>query len=163
MNTFYMYWSSVQKFHTHRRNRTLPMDSQESLPSFFSPRVHSDCFRLLTKQHQKLGVTNEESVGNRLRTPELSRHATFHDLFRLNYILVLIGDILKLSWLVGYVNKKFWEELIAYVLLKRHGPRRKRSIQQFFYCCVCIHCSGNVFTEQLPSNERRDRLHRAFA
>jgi hypothetical protein len=36
----------------------------------------------------------------------------------------------------------------------RHGPRRKRRVQQFFYCCVCISCRGNVFTEPLPSNDR---------
>jgi hypothetical protein len=24
----------------------------------------------------------------------------------------------------------------------------------FFYCCVCIRCRGNVFTEQLPSNDK---------
>jgi hypothetical protein len=29
-------------------------------------------------------------------------------------------------------------------------------VQQFFYCCVCIHCRGNIFAEPLPSNERRD-------
>jgi hypothetical protein len=30
---------------------------------------------------------------------------------------------------------------------KRRGPHRKRHVQQVFYCCFCIHCSGNV----LPS------------
>jgi hypothetical protein len=34
--------------------------------------------------------------------------------------------------------------------LIRHGPHRKRRIQQFFYCCVCIRYHGNVFTEPLP-------------
>jgi hypothetical protein len=29
-------------------------------------------------------------------------------------------------------NKKFWEELIAHLLLIQHGPHRKRRIQQFF-------------------------------
>jgi hypothetical protein len=45
------------------------------------------------------------------------------------------------------LNKKFSEELIAYYSLIRH-------VQQFFffYCCVYICCSGNVFTEPLPSN-----------
>jgi hypothetical protein len=26
--------------------------------------------------------------------------------------------------------------------------------QQYFNCCLCIHCCGNLFTESLPSNER---------
>jgi hypothetical protein len=30
------------------------------------------------------------------------------------------------------VSKKFWEELIAYFPLIRHGPYRKRRLQQFF-------------------------------
>jgi hypothetical protein len=36
------------------------------------------------------------------------------------------------------------------------GPHRKRRDQQFLYCCACIHCRGNVFTEPMPSNDRRD-------
>jgi hypothetical protein len=35
----------------------------------------------------------------------------------------------------------------------RYGPHTK-SLQQFFYCCVCIHCRGKVFTEKLLRNER---------
>jgi hypothetical protein len=38
--------------------------------------------------------------------------------------------------------------------LIRHGPHIKRSVQQYFYCCMCIGCRGNVFTEPLPSNDR---------
>jgi hypothetical protein len=49
-------------------------------------------------------------------------------------------------------NKKFCEELIAYCPLIQ-GPHRKRRVQQFFYCCLCIPCRVNVFTEPLPSNE----------
>jgi hypothetical protein len=48
-------------------------------------------------------------------------------------------------------NKKFWEEIIAYYDLIRHGPHKKRRVQQFC-CCVCIRCRGNVFTDPLPSN-----------
>jgi hypothetical protein len=43
-------------------------------------------------------------------------------------------------------NKKFWEELIAYFPLIRHGPHGRR-LQQFSSCCVCIPCRGNI----LPS------------
>jgi hypothetical protein len=37
--------------------------------------------------------------------------------------------------------------------LIRHGPHRKRRVQQFFYCCVCIRGRDEVFIEGLPSNE----------
>jgi hypothetical protein len=45
----------------------------------------------------------------------------------------------------------------------RHVPHKKLRVQQFVYCCMCIHCCGNVFTEPLLSTERRDTLNRAFA
>jgi hypothetical protein len=32
---------------------------------------------------------------------------------------------------------------------------RKNRVQQLFYCCVCVRCRGNVFTEPLPRNVRR--------
>jgi hypothetical protein len=40
------------------------------------------------------------------------------------------------------------------ISLIRHGTHRKRRIQQFFYCCVCIRYRSNVSTEPLPSNDR---------
>jgi hypothetical protein len=52
-------------------------------------------------------------------------------------------------------NKKFWDELMAYFPLKWHGPHRKWRLQQFFYCCVCIRCRDNIFTEPLSSNDSR--------
>jgi hypothetical protein len=73
----------------------------------------------------------------------------------------------------------------------QNGPHRKRLIQQFFSALgtslpscylttirgyvdpqihtpsnsslVCIRCSGNVFTEPLPSNSMRDTIYRVFA
>jgi hypothetical protein len=36
--------------------------------------------------------------------------------------------------------------------LIRYGPPRKHRFQQLFYCYVCFHCRGEVFTEPLPSN-----------
>jgi hypothetical protein len=33
-----------------------------------------------------------------------------------------------------------------------HGIHRKLRDQQFFYCCMCIHCCGNILTELSPSN-----------
>lgn len=55
-------------------------------------------------------------------------------------------------------NKKTWIELrIAYFPLKRHGPHRKRLVQQFFYCAY-IRCSGNVFAEPLHSKDRKTLL-----
>jgi hypothetical protein len=35
-----------------------------------------------------------------------------------------------------------------------HGPHWKRSVQQSFYCCVCIRYRGNISTEPLPNNDR---------
>jgi hypothetical protein len=48
---------------------------------------------------------------------------------------------------IHYINKGFWEKLIAYFPFIRHGLHRKRRIKQFFYCCSCIRCSGRY----LPS------------
>jgi hypothetical protein len=78
------------------------------------------------------------------------------------------------------------QELIAYFPLIRHGPHRKRRFQQFFVAAstslqscylammgdtqtgpqthastiystaACIHWRGNVFTEPLPGNNRKD-------
>jgi hypothetical protein len=38
-------------------------------------------------------------------------------------------------------------------------PKRKHLSQQFFYGCLRIRCSGNSFTEPLPSNGRLLWLH----
>lgn len=35
-------------------------------------------------------------------------------------------------------SKKFWEELTAYFTSITHGPHRKRRVQQFYNCCVCV-------------------------
>jgi hypothetical protein len=44
---------------------------------------------------------------------------------------------------------------IIYFPIIRHGPHRKRRVQQF--CCfMCIRCRCNIFTEPLPSNDRMD-------
>jgi hypothetical protein len=55
---------------------------------------------------------------------------------------------------VSYKNKKFWEELILYFPLARHGPHIKRRVQQSFYYCVCTPCRGKVFTEPFLNNDR---------
>jgi hypothetical protein len=54
------------------------------------------------------------------------------------------------------INNKLCEELIAYFPLILHGPHRKRSVRNLFYCCLCVRCRGNVFTDPLPSNEWKD-------
>jgi hypothetical protein len=46
-------------------------------------------------------------------------------------------------------------KLIAYFPLIRHKLHKKRRVQQFFYCCLCIRCRSKVFTELLPSNIHR--------
>jgi hypothetical protein len=50
-------------------------------------------------------------------------------------------------------QQDFWEELIAYFPLMRHGPHVKWRAQQFFYCCM-YSFPRNVFTKPLPSNNR---------
>jgi hypothetical protein len=57
-----------------------------------------------------------------------------------------IDGRLILQELLGRTNR-----LLPFI---RHGPHRKRRVQQFFYCCVCIRYHGNVSTEPLPSNDR---------
>jgi hypothetical protein len=42
------------------------------------------------------------------------------------YIAVFSIIIIVIFILSSIINKKFWEELIAYFPLTRHGPRRKR-------------------------------------
>jgi hypothetical protein len=71
-------------------------------------------------------------------------------------IKVLFGPIQfrTVYFPVSYLNNKFWEQLIIYVPLMRRGPHRKLRLQRFFYCCVCIRCPGNGFTEPIPSNDR---------
>jgi hypothetical protein len=53
------------------------------------------------------------------------------------------------------LNKTFWEELITYFPLMRHGPHRKRRVKKFWYRYVCICCRGNDSTDPLPSNDKR--------
>jgi hypothetical protein len=73
-----------------------------------------------------------------------------------------LGINLYLTYMYTYFiwplrkNKKFSEEPIPYFPSIRHGPHKKRRVQQFFYCCVRIRCRGTVSTEPLPSNNRRD-------
>jgi predicted phosphatase len=72
-----------------------------------------------------------------------------------------IVTILRRNLFYVIYYKKFWAELIAYFPFIWHGRHRKRHVQKLFYFCVCIRCSGNVFTEPLPTNDReihiRDR------
>jgi hypothetical protein len=35
--------------------------------------------------------------------------------------------------------------------LIQHSPHRKWYIQQFFYCCMCIHCHGNIWPSHCPA------------
>jgi hypothetical protein len=50
-------------------------------------------------------------------------------------------------------DKKFWEELIAYFPLIRHGPRRNDASNNYF-TVACIRCRGNVFFELYTRNDR---------
>jgi hypothetical protein len=71
------------------------------------------------------------------------------------FFLALLEHVIRS---VDNINKKFWEELIAYFPLIGHGPHRKRhnygdthSIHIIFHN---IRYRGNVFTEPLPSNDK---------
>jgi hypothetical protein len=56
--------------------------------------------------------------------------------------------IYRMDYLAAYFSSAtFW-------VFYGHRPHRKNRVQQFFSCCVCICCCGNVFTEPLPSNGR---------
>jgi hypothetical protein len=65
-------------------------------------------------------------------------------------------DILTLQL---FNNKKLWEELITYFPSKQHGPHRKRHVQQFFYCFMCICYHGNVFPSSCVAT-REGEIHR---
>jgi hypothetical protein len=66
----------------------------------------------------------------------------------------LMFNLLKAKDKHIILNKKLLEELISQFLLIRHGPHRKRRVENFFYSCLCIRCHGNFCTEQLPINDR---------
>jgi hypothetical protein len=57
-----------------------------------------------------------------------------------------------------HLNKKLWEELIAYFLLILHGPHIKQCIQQFFYCYAFIRCRGNDFTDPFSNDDKGDNI-----
>jgi hypothetical protein len=54
-------------------------------------------------------------------------------------------------------EKKQILQLIECFPLIRHGPHRRRHVQQCF-CCMCIRCRGNVFTEPLPNNDSKIQI-----
>jgi hypothetical protein len=45
-------------------------------------------------------------------------------------------------------------KLITCFPLVWHGLHRKWHAQQFFYCCMCVHCHSNIFTEPLNRNDK---------
>jgi ABC-type histidine transport system ATPase subunit len=45
-------------------------------------------------------------------------------------------------------------ERITYFPLILQGPHKKQRVKQFFYCCLCIRCRGNMFDEPLSSHDR---------
>jgi hypothetical protein len=59
-------------------------------------------------------------------------------------------------------SKKFWDNFKSLLSLIRHGPLRKWCVPQF-YCCVCIRCRRQFFTEKLPTNDKGFSLSRCLA
>jgi hypothetical protein len=95
------------------------------------------CFLLI--RHMKYNKLWEKLIACFL----LIRHMKYNKLWEKLIVCFLLIRHTKYN--------KLWEKLIASFLLIRHGKRR---VQHLFYCCVCIRCHGNVFTEPLPSNDR---------
>jgi hypothetical protein len=67
-------------------------------------------------------------------------------------IKIILAYLSAIHW------NKYQQELLertnALLSLIQHGPHRKRRVQQFFYCCVCIRYGGKVSTEPLPRNDK---------
>jgi hypothetical protein len=53
--------------------------------------------------------------------------------------------------IVENINTHTYNNLLSLI---RHGPHRKRRVQQFLYFYVYVCCCANVFTELLPGNDR---------
>jgi hypothetical protein len=51
-------------------------------------------------------------------------------------------------------NKKFWEQLIAYFTLTRHGPYRKRRLQQFTFAAETCSSSRSLATTRGYTDSR---------
>jgi hypothetical protein len=41
------------------------------------------------------------------------------------------------------------------LIIPLHRPSEKHRFQQYLYCCMCIHCCGNVFTKLLLRNSSK--------
>jgi hypothetical protein len=104
---------------------------------------------LLNPDAPKLNTDLRESLITQTAPPSLHCLSCFSQFFCKAYKHVS-------AIRAGTKHKKLWEELISYLI--RNEPYRKRPFQQFFYCCLCICCRGNVFIEPLPSNDRRDYI-----
>jgi hypothetical protein len=110
--------------------------------------------RQLTKQNLALGMVGLRSY-KKIWGAGMSSSLVFHNLEK-HTVTSLRVDIATWNF---YISKKFWKEHIAYFPLTRHGPHRKRRVQQFVYCCVCIRCRGNVFTEPMTGNDKGIHIH----
>jgi hypothetical protein len=64
--------------------------------------------------------------------------------------------LLTLVYFPYFEPRSSWKKQIAYFRLLWHGPQRRWRVQQFFCCCSCIRCRGNVLTDPLTSNYRGD-------
>jgi hypothetical protein len=54
-------------------------------------------------------------------------------------------DLVENNNIKQNINRKFWEELIAYFPVIRHGPHRKRRVQLFFYS-ACVFVAAVTFS-----------------
>jgi hypothetical protein len=75
--------------------------------------------------------------------PKKNNHATWKSLKNVVFLLAYFPYFEQ--EVLGRTNRLL--SLIPY------GSHRKRRVQKFVYCCMCIRYRGNVSTEPLPSNE----------
>jgi hypothetical protein len=65
----------------------------------------------------------------------------------------IVGEYMRVSSRL-VLNKKFWEELIAY-FPRYYTVSRKKWHPKFLQFCVCIRCCGKVLIELLQSNDTK--------
>jgi hypothetical protein len=70
----------------------------------------------------------------------------------------MFGPIQYLLYEELFMFNRYKQEILGRINHLRsligHGSHRKWDVQQFFYCCLCILCRGNVCTEPLSSNDK---------
>jgi hypothetical protein len=61
------------------------------------------------------------------------------------YYLIIRKLLYSILTYFLYIKQEVLGRTNHILSLTHHGQHRKRRIKQFFYCCLCICCHGNVF------------------